>query len=143
MKAKTKINIGLTVAVIVLIYYGMGTIGTLMLTCLMPQSKFIFGTFFLLHLIPLAFGSLYVFSLIKKRLSLAKWSYYILAVCILLSAIVFVFKGLFVKETSEGLISYTTLLILIISIPVFLFLFCLGFGIRGLKKYLAEQITNN
>jgi predicted Kef-type K+ transport protein len=50
----------------------------------------------------------------------------------------FLFRGLFVKETSEGLMSYTILLILIISVPVLLLLFCLGLGIDGLKKYLAE-----
>lgn len=139
MDAKVKIRLGLIAAIVTAVYYSLGVFAFLILTYFIPKWRLLFGGLFLLHLIPLSNSLLYIFAVIKRRLSIAKWSYLILSFCIILSAVVWVFKGLFVKGTSDNLIIYTVLLILTISVPVVLFLISLSLGISGLKKVLQAN----
>ena len=139
MKDQIKIRLGLIAATIITIYYSLGTIVFFAFTCFVPRERFISGGYFLLHLIPFSNSLLYIFALIKKRLSIAKWSYYVLSFCIICSAMAFVFWGLFVKESSDGLVIYTILLALIASVPVILFLVSLGMGISGMKRLVSEH----
>ena len=139
MKAQTEIKIGIVAAIIAIVYYVFFAIGTALLTFCVPRGHLLFGGLLLLYLIPLSNFLLYIFALVKRRLTVAKWSYGVVCICVICSAMMPLLGTLFVKESSDGLTVYTILLILIIFVPVVLFLILLGRGISGLKKLSAEH----
>jgi prepilin signal peptidase PulO-like enzyme (type II secretory pathway) len=140
MKAITQLRIGLVAALLTIAFCIPGFVLEITLERVSEQVDLLSIISVIIHIIPVVAFSLYIFGLHKRKLKLTLSAYYTLTACFVgFAALYIVFGGYFVKETSEGLVSHITILIIVATIFVVLVLIPFKIGIKGLKKLLEMR----